>query len=69
MTKEIYDTMMIGLLATLKEQLCVFGMGIETRQTKGTINDLEIFWNCKNELSDIDYSGEVKKMMRIHSAV
>lgn len=69
MNKHRYAHMMIGLIDTAKEKICVLGeqdAQPDISRIRETIEDLECFWNSDGQLSQSDWVGfldrELKKM-------
>ena len=64
MQKIAYNLMMEGLVKTAVEKIQVLGReGAKEDIAAITkmVNDLESFWNMEGDLSDIDWSEELKK--------
>jgi len=62
MNKEQYNTMIQGLLDTMKEKICCLGSYgvVDACKIKDIIADMECFWNSDGKYSNKDYEGEAK---------
>ncbi len=59
MTKDQFETMLDGLIATAIEKICVLGKEDakeDVSKITEIIEDLEDFWNSDGQLSDTDFS-------------
>ena len=65
MTRDMYMTMMGGLVATIKEKAMVGGQDDRVRELVDIIEDLQEFWNSDEELTRIDYSISAKAAARL----
>lgn len=66
MTKEQFETMLDGLIATAIEKICVLGKEDakdDVSKITEMIEDLEDFWNSDGELSDTDFSLKARETL------
>ena len=65
MTREMYMTMMEGLVATIKEKALVGGQDNRVRELVDIVDDLQAFWNGDEEFTRFDYNISAKAAARI----
>ena len=65
MTREMYMTMMEGLVATIKEKVLVGGQDDRVRELVDIVADLQEFWNGDEEFTRFDYSISAKAAARL----
>jgi len=56
MTRDMYMTMMEGLVATIKEMALVGGQDDRVRELVDIVADLQEFWNGDEEFTRFDYN-------------
>lgn len=61
MTRDMYMTMMSGLVATIKEKALVGGQDDRVRELVDIVDDLQDFWNGDGEFTCFDYSISAKE--------
>ena len=65
MNRYIYQNMMQGLIATIKEKICVHGYEDAEREINSIltlIEDLETFWNNDGSYGEFNYTLEAEKI-------
>ena len=65
MTRDMYMTMMAGLVATIKEKVLVGGQDDRVRELVDIVDDLQGFWNGDEELTRLDYNISAKAAARL----
>ena len=65
MTRDMYMTMMSGLVATIKEMALVGGQDDRVRELVDIVDDLQDFWNGDEEFTRFDYSISAKAAARL----
>ena len=60
MTRDMYMTMMSGLVATIEEKALAGGQDDRVRELVGIVDDLQEFWNSDEEFTRFDYSISAK---------
>ena len=65
MTRDMYMTMMSGLVATIKEMALVGGQDDRVRELVDIVADLQEFWNGDEEFTCFDYSISAKEAARL----
>lgn len=66
MTKEQFETMLDGLIATAIEKICVLGKDDaqdDVSKITEMIEALEDFWNSDGEISDTDFSLKARETL------
>lgn len=64
MTKDQFENMLGGLIATAIEKICVLGKEDakdDVSKITEIIEDLEDFWNSDGQLSDTDFSLKARE--------
>jgi len=65
MTRDMYMTMMDGLVATIKEKALVGGQDDRVRELVDIVDDLQDFWNGDEEFTRFDYNISAKAAARL----
>ena len=65
MTRDMYMTMMGGLVATIKEKALVGGQDDRVRELVDIVDDLQGFWNGDEEFTRFDYNISAKSEARL----
>ena len=63
MTRDMYMTMMDGLVATIKEKALVGGQDDRVRELVDIVDDLQEFWNGDEEFTRFDYNISEKRRL------
>lgn len=56
MTRDMYMTMMDGLIVTIKEKALAGGQEGKVRELVDIVDDLQSFWNGDEEFTHFDYN-------------
>lgn len=65
MTRNVYMTMMEGLVATIKEMALVGGQDDKVSELVDIVADLQDFWNGDEEFTRFDYNISAKAAARL----
>ena len=65
MTRDMYMTMMEGLVATIKEKALVGGQDDRVHELVDIVDDLQDFWNGGEEFTRFDYNISAKVATRL----